>query len=42
MDDPEDNFRKEIENGGYKKNGEYDFNGMVVWIYIGYTKDMNR
>lgn len=32
--DPQDETRIRIENLGYKKVGEYDFNGVVVWKYI--------
>ena len=31
--DPEDNLRKEIEELEYTKEGEYDFNSVVVWKY---------
>lgn len=31
--DPEDSLRKKIENGGYTKLKEHDFNGVVVWEY---------
>lgn len=31
--DPQDKLREEIENSGYEKVGEYDFNGVVVWKY---------
>lgn len=31
--DFQDKVRQEFENFGYKKLGEYDFNGVVVWEY---------
>lgn len=31
--DPEDTVRKKIEDLGYKKDQEYNFNGVVVWKY---------
>lgn len=31
--DPEDSVRLEIENKGYNKVSEHDFNGVVVWRY---------
>jgi len=31
--DPEDAVRQEVEDRGYKKFAEYDFNGVVVWKY---------
>ena len=31
--DPEDVLRKEIEETGYRKISEKDFNGVVVWTY---------
>lgn len=31
--DPGDTVRVKIEKLGYKKSGEYDFNGVVVWEY---------
>lgn len=33
MFDPEDKLKQEIESSGYRKQGEYDFNGVVVWKY---------
>ncbi|MGD0523212.1 MAG: glycosyltransferase family 39 protein [Candidatus Microgenomates bacterium] len=33
MFDPEDKLKQEIEDSGYKKLGEYNFNGVVVWKY---------
>jgi len=32
--DSEDQTRKNIEKAGYTKQGEFDFNGVVVWHYI--------
>lgn len=32
--DPNDQVRKNIENLGYVKTGEHDFNGVSVWKYI--------
>lgn len=32
--DPEDLARKTVENLGYKKSREFNFNGVVVWEYI--------
>ncbi|QQG47103.1 MAG: glycosyltransferase family 39 protein [Candidatus Woesebacteria bacterium] len=31
--DPKDLVRERIENLNYKKTGEYDFNGVIVWKY---------
>jgi uncharacterized membrane protein len=31
--DPGDILRQEIETAGYQRQGEYDFNGVVVWKY---------
>ncbi|OGM70766.1 hypothetical protein A2975_02655 [Candidatus Woesebacteria bacterium RIFCSPLOWO2_01_FULL_44_14] len=31
--DPSDTVRQKIESLGYEKQGEYDFNGVVVWRY---------
>lgn len=31
--DPEDLVREKVENLGYEKQGEYDFNGVVTWKY---------
>ena len=31
--DPEDRLRSEIENLGFEKQSEHDFNGIVVWKY---------
>jgi 4-amino-4-deoxy-L-arabinose transferase-like glycosyltransferase len=31
--DPEDTLRNRVESDGYKKVGEYDFNGVTVWKY---------
>lgn len=32
--DPQDLARKKVENLGYKKTREFDFNGVVIWEYI--------
>ena len=32
--DSDDNLRKKVENLGYWKTGEYDFNGVTVWKYV--------
>jgi uncharacterized membrane protein len=34
--DPEDKLRSRVEDLGYKKEGEYDFNRVVVWKYLKY------
>ena len=31
--DPFDTLRAKIQDAGYNKEGEYDFNGVVVWKY---------
>jgi hypothetical protein len=31
--DPEETVKAKIESLGYKKEGEYDFNGVGVWKY---------
>jgi len=31
--DPSDSLRAKIQDAGYNKEGEYDFNGVVVWKY---------
>ncbi|MDO8503196.1 MAG: glycosyltransferase family 39 protein [bacterium] len=31
--DPQDTLRQKVEGGGYRKLGEHDFNGVVVWEY---------
>jgi|GEM_PF-4770859 len=31
--DKEDILRKKIESSGYNRIGEYNFNGVVVWLY---------
>ena len=33
MFDPEDKLRQEVEEFGYQKTGEFDFNGVIVWRY---------
>ncbi len=33
ISDPSDSIRIKVENLGYKKNGEFDFNGVTVWKY---------
>ena len=33
MFDPEDKLRQEVEEFGYQKTGEFDFNKVVVWRY---------
>jgi uncharacterized membrane protein len=33
MFDPEDKLRQEVEELGYQKTGEFDFNKVVVWRY---------
>jgi len=32
--DPFDTLRAKIQDAGYNKEGEYDFNGVVVWKYV--------
>lgn len=33
--DPVDTTRRKIESLGYQKTGEYNFNGVAVWKYVG-------
>lgn len=39
--DPQDLTRKKLENLGYNKAEEDNFNGVVVWKYIGYHENRN-